>query len=183
MRRVSRRSRSALWRSACGINRRTKSSPTCASRLPMRALVSGARSMAAPTRWAKMISRSSMASRSMLTTSSTRTDTASRAVSIMGLARVGLAGGYGWANAQSDIGFDLDAKGWNLGLYGEYGGLTGLHAEAFVKHDRYSVEFDDGAFDGLSPDVRSTGVDGAVGYRFPIGGNIVLDAKPGVRHV
>ena len=100
-----------------------------------------------------------------------------------GMARVGLTGGYGWANANSDIGFELDAKGWNIGLYGEYGGLLGIHAEAFVKTDKYNVDFDGGAFDNLSPDVRSTGIDAAVGYRFPIGGNIVLDPAVGVSHV
>jgi outer membrane autotransporter protein len=100
-----------------------------------------------------------------------------------GMARVGLMGGYGWANANSDIGGGIDAKGWNVGLYGQYGGFTGLHAEAFVKTDKYKVDFDIGAFDSLSPDVRSTGVDGEVGYRFPISGGIVLDPNVGVSHV
>ena len=62
--------------------------------------------------------------------------------------RVGLTAGYGWAKADGDAGADLKANGWNIGVYGQFGGLTGFHGEFLAKHDRYNGEFDDGAFDG-----------------------------------
>ena len=101
--------------------------------------------------------------------------------------RVGVTGGYAWAksdnddDALSDIG--LKAKGWNLGLYGQFGGITGFHGEFLLKHDRYDAEFDDGVFDGEEFDIKETGVDGSVGYRFGLGGDANLDASVGVSHV
>ena len=98
-------------------------------------------------------------------------------------ARVGLTGGYGWAKADGSNDADLKAKGWNLGLYGQFGGITGFHGEVLVKHDRYDAEFDDGAFDGVDFDIRSTGFDGSLGYRMGMGTDGNIDLHGGVSHV
>ncbi len=100
-----------------------------------------------------------------------------------GFGRVGLTGGYGWAKANGNDDADLKAKGWNLGLYGQFGGLTGFHGEFLAKHDRYDAEFDDGAFDGTEFDIRSTGVDGSLGFRFGLGADGNFDVMAGVSHV
>ncbi len=100
-----------------------------------------------------------------------------------GGARIGLTGGYGVAKADNDLSNDLKAKGWNLGIYGAFGGLTGFHGSALLKYDRYKLDFDGGAFDGFDTRLRSTGVDGSLGYRFGIGGEATLDAKVGLAHV
>jgi hypothetical protein len=96
--------------------------------------------------------------------------------------RVGLTAGYAWANADNDSDLGLDVKGWNLGIYGQFGGVTGFHGEFLFKHDRYDAEFDDGAFDGEEFDIKSTGIDGSLGYRFGFGG-MTLDAHAGISHV
>ncbi len=97
--------------------------------------------------------------------------------------RFGLTGGYGVAKSDNDLGSDLKAKGWNIGVYGAFGGLTGFHGSALLKHDRYDLEFDGGAFEGFDGDLKATGVDGSLGYRFGIGGAATLDAKVGLAHV
>ena len=97
--------------------------------------------------------------------------------------RVGLTGGYGWAKANGNADADLKAKGWNIGVYGQFGGLTGFHGEFLAKHDRYDAEFDDGAFDGEEFDIKSTGVDGSLGYRFGMGGMATMDIHAGLSHV
>jgi hypothetical protein len=97
--------------------------------------------------------------------------------------RVGVTGGYGWAKANGNADADLKAKGWNLGLYGQFGGLTGFHGEFLAKHDRYKAEFDDGVFDGTDFDIRSTGVDGSLGFRFGMGADGNMDIMAGVSHV
>ena len=97
-----------------------------------------------------------------------------------GAARVGLTAGY--ANAQGDGDGEFDASGFNIGLYGQYGGLTGLHAEALFKYDSYDVEFD-GLFDGNDVDGDSTGIDGSIGYRFAVGIVPSLDVHAGLSHV
>ena len=96
--------------------------------------------------------------------------------------RIGLTGGYGWAKANGNADADLKAKGWNLGVYGQFGGLTGFHGEFLLKHDRYDGEFDNGAFDGEDFDIRSTGIDGSLGYRFGMGA-ATLDLHGGLSHV
>ena len=100
--------------------------------------------------------------------------------------RFGVTGGYGRAKSDndsdlSDIGFD--AKGWNIGLYGQFGGITGFHGEVLFKHDRYNGEFDEGAFDGEEFDIRETGFDIAGGYRIGIGGDSNVDIHAGFSHV
>ncbi|HET9355597.1 MAG TPA: autotransporter outer membrane beta-barrel domain-containing protein [Sphingomicrobium sp.] len=97
-----------------------------------------------------------------------------------GMAEVGLTGGY--ANAQANGDGEFDADGWNIGLYGRFGGLTGFHAEALFKHDAYDVSFD-GLFDGNDVDASSTGVDGSIGYRMAMGVVPSIDFHAGVSHV
>ena len=97
--------------------------------------------------------------------------------------RVGLTGGYGRAKADNDGDVGLKAKGWNIGVYGQFGGITGFHGEFLAKHDRYDAEFDDGAFDGEEFDIKSTGIDGSLGYRFGLGGDANIDASVGLSHV
>ncbi|QIK96489.1 autotransporter outer membrane beta-barrel domain-containing protein [Sphingomonas sp. HDW15A] len=97
-----------------------------------------------------------------------------------GLARVGVTVGY--ENAQGEGDGEFDGKGFNIGLYGQYGGLTGLHAEALFKYDSYDVEFD-GLFDGNDVDGDSTGFDIAGGYRFAVGIVPSLDIHAGLSHV
>ena len=97
-----------------------------------------------------------------------------------GPARVGVTGGYENADAEGDGNFE--ASGWNIGLYGVYGGMTGFHAEALFKHDAYDVEFD-GLFDENEVDGSSTGFEIGAGYRFPIGIVPSLDVFAGVSHV
>ena len=97
--------------------------------------------------------------------------------------RIGLTGGYGVAKADNDLDNDLKAKGWNVGVYGAFGGLTGFHGSALLKHDRYEVDFDGGVFEGVDSKLRATGVDGSLGYRFGMGGEGTLDAKVGLSHV
>jgi len=94
--------------------------------------------------------------------------------------RVGLTGGYAKNKVSSAA--DLRIKGWNLGLYGQFGGDVGFHGEGLIKFDRYKVNVNDGAFDGESSRLRSTGIDGAIGYRLGMGGASV-DLNAGLSHV
>ena len=94
--------------------------------------------------------------------------------------RVGVTGGYAKNKVSSAA--DLRIKGWNLGLYGQFGGDVGFHAEGLIKTDRYTVNVNDGAFDGERSRLRSTGVDGAIGYRMGMGGASV-DVNAGLSHV
>ncbi len=100
-----------------------------------------------------------------------------------GGARVGLTGGYGEAKTRSDFSSRLKATGWNAGLYGQFGGYTGFHGSALVKHDSYKLRFTDGAFLGQRSRLRANGVDGSLGYRFGMGEGTMLDAKVGLSHV
>jgi hypothetical protein len=97
--------------------------------------------------------------------------------------RVGLTGGYARAKANGSAGADLKARGWNLGVYGQFGGLTGFHAEFLAKHDRYKGEFDDGAFDGERFKIRANGIDGSFGYRFGMAETATVDLHAGLSHV
>ena len=100
-----------------------------------------------------------------------------------GLARIGLTGGYEQAQGEGDG--EFDAKGFNIGLYGQYGGLTGFHAEALFKYDSYDVEFG-GLFDGNDVDGDSTGFElaeqlQAQWRRLPAVVLMSADADPGLR--
>ena len=90
--------------------------------------------------------------------------------------RFGVAGGYEYDKANSAANVRL--KGWNIGAYGQFGGEVGVHGVGLFKHDHYKVNFRSGAFIGNSSRGHSTGVDGAHGYRFPIG-SANLDANIG----
>ncbi|MEO7814785.1 MAG: hypothetical protein ABIR87_04995 [Sphingomicrobium sp.] len=94
--------------------------------------------------------------------------------------RVGLTGGYAKNKVSSAA--DLKIKGWNAGVYGQFGGVTGFHGEALVKYDRYKVDVRDGAFAGDNSKLRELGVDGALGYRFGLG-SANLDLNAGLAHV
>ena len=100
-----------------------------------------------------------------------------------GGARIGLTGGYGRAKADNDLNSQLKAKGWNLGVYGQFGGTIGFHGSFLAKHDRYKLNFESGAFNGEKADLRANGVDGSLGYRFGLGEDATLDAKVGLAHV
>ncbi len=100
-----------------------------------------------------------------------------------GGARVGVTGGYGSAKTRNDLSSRFKATGWNAGLYGQFGGFTGFHGSALVKHDSYKLRFTNGAFDGERTRLRADGVDGSLGYRFGMGGDTILDAKVGLSHV
>jgi hypothetical protein len=59
-----------------------------------------------------------------------------------------------------------------------------VHAEVLAKTDRYDANFKGGLFDDASTDIRSNGVDGALGYRAGIiGATGTLDINLGLSHV
>jgi outer membrane autotransporter protein len=102
--------------------------------------------------------------------------------------RVGLTAGYARAKAEENGNGDsvipeLKGNGWNIGVYGQYGSSAGVHAEFLAKHDRFDMDFETGTFEGVSGNVRSTGLNGSVGYRLDIGGRAMLDASAGLSHV
>ena len=99
-----------------------------------------------------------------------------------GGARIGLTGGYGRAKADNDLSSALKATGYNIGLYGQFGGYTGFHGSALIKHDRYKLRFTDGAFDGEGSRLRANGIDGSLGYRFGTGATN-FDLKVGASRV
>ena len=94
--------------------------------------------------------------------------------------RVGLTGGYAKNKVSSAA--DLRIKGWNLGVYGQFGGELGFHGEGLFKFDRYRVSVNDGAFAGNHSRLRETGVDGALGYRMGMG-SALIDLNAGLSHV
>ena len=94
--------------------------------------------------------------------------------------RIGVTGGYARNKVSSAA--DLKIKGWNIGVYGQFGGETGFHGEGLFKYDRYKTDVQDGVFAGDNSKFRSTGVDGALGYRFGMG-SASIDVNAGVAHV
>lgn len=95
--------------------------------------------------------------------------------------RVGVTGGYETNRVSSAA--DLKLKGYNIGVYGQFGGELGFHGEGLFKYDRYKIDVRNGAFAGDNSHGRSTGVDGAIGYRFPVGGIPSIDLNAGLSHV
>ena len=96
---------------------------------------------------------------------------------------VGLTGGYQRATADLASSSDLRARGYNIGAYAEYGMATGFYAAALVKYDVNRVRFENPLIDDdVRPRVKSTGVDGEVGYRTPALGAI-LDLNAGLTYV
>jgi hypothetical protein len=53
----------------------------------------------------------------------------------------GVTGGYQRSEADISTSSELDASGYNLGLYAEYGMATGLYAGLLVKHDVNKLRF------------------------------------------
>jgi hypothetical protein len=95
----------------------------------------------------------------------------------------GVTGGYGQSNANLSSGSDFEARGYNVGLYAEYGMATGLYGGLLVKHDVSKLRFSNPLIvDLVRPQVKSTGIDGEVGWRTPTMG-AMLDLNAGLSHV
>lgn len=98
---------------------------------------------------------------------------------------VGVTGGYEHAKANNQSGGGgVDAEGYNAGLYGQFGGATGIYAGLIAKMDWNDVRLTSSAFgdaDG-DPDSKSTGVEGEVGYRMSMGG-VGVDFGAGLAYV
>ena len=100
----------------------------------------------------------------------------------MGTGSIGVTGGLERADAHGDAA-DYEARGWNIGAYGMFGGPTGVHGALLVKHDRFDIDMGNGLFEGIDPDGRSTGVDGEVGYRFGGTSGPAFGVSAGLAHV
>ncbi len=95
----------------------------------------------------------------------------------------GLTGGYEHAEADLSAGSDLEAEGYNIGAYAEYGMATGLYAGLLVKYDNVELRFDNPVIDEqVRPKLKSTGVDGEIGWRTPAMG-ATLDLNAGLSYV
>ena len=95
----------------------------------------------------------------------------------------GLTGGYLHANANLASGSDLEASGYNIGAYAEYGTALGPYADLLVKHDVSRLRFTSPFIvDRPRPRARSTGVEGDAGWRMPAMGAI-LDLNAALRYV
>ena len=81
----------------------------------------------------------------------------------------------GWQKAEADrqfSGFGLDAKGWNIGLYGIIGSDLGFYGGLLAKYDKSKADArrPGSCSSGVEDlDLKSTGIEGEVGYRFGIG--------------
>lgn len=94
---------------------------------------------------------------------------------------LGVTGGYQHAESDGDVA-GFDAEGYNLGVYGLFGGPTGLYGGLLLKKDWDEVRIQNAAFESRRPDAKSTGIDGEVGYRF--GSTAMLfDVQAGLSHV
>ncbi|MBA3669432.1 MAG: autotransporter outer membrane beta-barrel domain-containing protein [Sphingomonas sp.] len=95
----------------------------------------------------------------------------------------GLTGGYAHSKANLASGSDLNAQGYNIGAYAEYGMATGLYGALLVKYDANKLRFDNPLIaDRVKPKVKSTGVDGEIGWRSPAFGSM-LDLNAGLSFV
>jgi len=94
---------------------------------------------------------------------------------------LGVTGGYQHAEADGDV-TGFDAEGYNLGVYGLFGGPSGLYGGLLLKKDWNEVRLQNSAFDNQRPDAKATGIDGEIGYRF--GSTAMLfDVQVGLSHV
>lgn len=94
---------------------------------------------------------------------------------------VGVTGGYQHAKSDGDV-IGFDAEGYNLGLYGLFGGPTGIYGGLLIKKDWNEVRMRNASFDNQRPDAEAAGIDGEVGYRF--GSTAMLfDVQAGISHV
>lgn len=96
---------------------------------------------------------------------------------------VGATAGYGHAKADLASGSHIDADGHNYGLFAQFGTAAGLYAGVLAKRDNYDVRFGNGEIIPLvRPDIRSTGIDGEIGWRTPSFGPM-LDVNAGLSYV
>ncbi len=94
---------------------------------------------------------------------------------------LGATGGYQHAKADGDVA-SFDAEGHNLGLYGLFGGPSGIYGGLLLKKDWNEVRMQNSEFINQRPDATATGIDGEVGYRFG-GGSVLWDVQAGLSHV
>ncbi|MBA3576377.1 MAG: autotransporter domain-containing protein [Sphingomonas sp.] len=95
----------------------------------------------------------------------------------------GVTGGYAHSEADLSSGSDFETRGYNVGLYAEYGMATGLYAGLLVKHDVSKLRFSNPLIvDSVRPRVKSTGIDGEAGWRTPAMG-AMLDLGAGLSYV
>jgi hypothetical protein len=95
----------------------------------------------------------------------------------------GVTGGYAHSEADLSSGSALEARGYNVGLYAEYGMATGPYAGLLVKRDVSRLRFTNPLIvDTVRPRARSTGIDGEAGFRTPTMG-AMLDLNAGLSYV
>ena len=97
---------------------------------------------------------------------------------------VGLTGGYGRSETRLSSNSDIQFDGHNVGVYAEFGAMSGLYASAMVKRDRFEGRFSN---DIVAPLVRlkgrSTSVDGEAGFRTGQLAGAAFDAHVGLSYV
>ncbi|UUR06976.1 hypothetical protein [Sphingomonas glaciei] len=98
---------------------------------------------------------------------------------------VGATAGYEHAEGGTDFGTNLDAEGYNYGVYGQFGGQQGLYAGVLLKRDVYDVRVTNSSVGALTviPEGKSTGIDGEVGFRFGNPGTLNFDLGAGLSYV
>ena len=99
-----------------------------------------------------------------------------------GMGSVGVTAGFGRADIDGDA-TGYETKGFNIGAYGTFGGATGIHGSLLAKHDQFDIEIDNSLFEEATPDGRSNGVDGEVGYRFGGTSGPAFGVSAGLSHV
>lgn len=99
-----------------------------------------------------------------------------------GMGSLGVTAGFSRADVTGAVS-DYDTKGFNLGAYGTFGGPVGFHGAFLAKHDRFSVDIDRSVFGDASPDGRSNGIDGELGYRFAGTSGPAFGVSAGLSHV
>lgn len=98
---------------------------------------------------------------------------------------IGVTAGYEHAKGDSDFGTNIDAEGYNYGAYAQFGAQQGPYAGLLIKRDDYDIRLVNSSVGALaiSPDGRSTGIDGEVGFRFGNPGGINFDLGAGLSYV
>ncbi len=98
---------------------------------------------------------------------------------------IGVTGGYERAEGTSNTGALIRTEGHNYGAYAQFGMTTGLYIGALVKRDENRARFTNGAIANgfANPKVRSTGVEGEIGFRTGGADTINFDLGAGVAYV
>lgn len=98
---------------------------------------------------------------------------------------IGATAGYEHAEGGTDFGTDIDAEGYNYGVYGQFGAQQGLYAGVLLKRDVYDVRVTNVSVGALTviPEGKSTGIDGEVGFRFGNPGTLNFDVGAGLSYV